>query len=59
MKEMQLTETEIKEFQKIILDDYGVDLSHDKACEDAHKLIQLMGIVLELDGQEGGVAGMR
>jgi len=56
---MQLTETEIKEFQKIILDDYGVDLSHDKACEDAHKLIQLMGIVLELDGQEGGVAGMR
>lgn len=49
---MQLTETEIQEFQTIIKEDYGIDLSHEKASEDAHRLIQLMGIVLELSDQE-------
>ncbi len=49
---MKLTETDIQEFQTIIKADYGIELSYDKAHEDAQKLIQLMGIVLEMGGLE-------
>lgn len=56
---MQLTNTDIQEFQKIILDDYGVALALEEASENAHKLIQLMEIVLELDDQKGGDANVK
>ena len=51
---MKLTDSDIKEFQIIIKEDYGVDIGWNEASENAHKIVQLMEIVLEVDDLKEG-----
>ena len=56
---MELTETDIKEFQTIIKEDDGIDLNFEEAQEEAQKFIRLMEIVVEPDDLKGGDANVK
>ena len=44
---MQLTDTEIKEYQRLYLETFGTKISRDEAVRSGMKLIRLLSLLCE------------
>lgn len=47
-----LTDREIAEYQRLFKDEYGIELTKDRALEKGLRLVRLMRVVLEGDPKD-------